>query len=245
MGLGDHLRELRNRLILALVGIGLGAVGGWFLYDPVVAFISAPLTEIGGARAQMNFQTISAALDLKLRVAISLGVLVSSPWWIYQAAAFIGPGLKPREKLNAAAFSLAGLVLFAAGAFTGVVVAPRAVTILVSFVPADAAALVSAVSYVNFYAYLVIAFGLSFLVPELLVAASFMGVVKARTLVKGWRVAVIAAFTFAAVVNPIPNPLPMIVQALAMLALYYLAVLIAFFHDRRVAAREAARDAEL
>jgi sec-independent protein translocase protein TatC len=237
MGLGDHLRELRNRLIFALVGIGLGAIGGWFLYDPVVAFMSAPLKEITDTNAQMNFETISAALDLKLRVSISLGVLVSSPWWIYQVAAFIGPGLKRKEKLMAGAFGLAGFVLFAAGAVTGVWVAPRAVSILVSFVPSDAAALVSGVSYINFYTYLVIAFGLSFLVPELLVAASFMGVVKSRTLVRAWRVAVVVAFAFAAVINPIPNPLPMIIQALGMLGLYYLAVLIAFMHERNVARR--------
>jgi sec-independent protein translocase protein TatC len=239
MGLADHLRELRNRLILSVVGIGLGAVGGWFLYDPVVAFISAPLTDITDTRAQMNFQTISAALDLKLRVAVSLGVLVSSPWWIYQVAAFIGPGLKRREKLSAAAFGLVGFILFAAGALVGMLVAPRAVEILVSFVPDDATAFVSAVSYINFYTYLVIAFGLSFLVPELLVAASFLGVVKVRSLLKAWRIVVVAAFTFAAVVNPIPNPLPMIIQALAMMALYYLAVLVAFIHERNLAKRAA------
>jgi sec-independent protein translocase protein TatC len=215
------------------------------LYDPVVDFISGPLTEISDTNAQMNFETISAAIDLRLRVAISLGILVSSPWWIYQIAAFIGPGLKHREKAHAAGFGLAGLILFAGGAATGVVVAPRAVKILVSFVPDDAAALVSAVSYINFYTYLVIAFGVSFLLPELLVAASFAGVLKVRYMLKGWRVAVIAAFAFAAVVNPIPNPLPMIIQSLAMLALYYLAVLIAFLHERKVAKRIAQLELEL
>jgi sec-independent protein translocase protein TatC len=233
----DHLRELRKRAVLSLAGIGLAAVAGWFFYEPAVSLITAPLAAITETKAQLNFQTISAALDLKLKVSCWLGLLGSSPWWIYQAAAFIGPGLTRREKLHTVGFGLVGLVLFAAGAFCGVLVAPRAVQILVSFVPDDAAALVSAASYVNFYTYLVIAFGLSFLLPELLVAASFMGVIKARGLVRAWRVAVIGCFAFAAVVNPIPNPLPMIIQALGMLALYFLAVLVAFLHERRAAKR--------
>ncbi|MDR2374474.1 MAG: twin-arginine translocase subunit TatC [Bifidobacteriaceae bacterium] len=242
MRVAEHLRELRKRVLLALAGVVLGTVGGWFLYEPTVAYISAPLTEISGTSAQLNFQTISAAFDLKLKVAVWLGLLLSSPWWIYQAAAFIGPGLKRRERLHTVAFGLAGLVLFAGGAFFGVLVAPRAVQILVSFVPQDAVALVSAVSYVNFYTYLVIAFGLSFLLPELLVAASFAGALSARALVKGWRIAVIAAFAFAAVVNPLPSPAPMIIQALGMLALYFVAVLIAHLHERHLAKRAAAAE---
>ncbi|MDR2566413.1 MAG: twin-arginine translocase subunit TatC [Bifidobacteriaceae bacterium] len=239
MRVAAHFRELRKRLVLALVGVGLASVAGWFLYEPAVAFISEPLVQIDDTNAQLNFQTISAALDLKLKVACWLGLLVASPWWIFQAAAFIGPGLNRREKLHTVVFGLVGLVLFAAGAFSGVIVAPRAVQILVSFVPEDGAALISAASYVSFYTYLVVAFGLSFLVPELLVAANFAGLVKARSLVKAWRVAVIAAFTFAAVINPIPSPVPMIIQALGMLALYYLAALVAYLHERRAAKRAA------
>jgi sec-independent protein translocase protein TatC len=239
MRVADHLRELRKRLILALVGIGLACVAGWFLYEPAMAFISEPLTRIVDTSAQLNFQTISAALDLKLKVACWLGLLMSSPWWIFQAAAFIGPGLNRREKLHTAAFGLAGVILFGAGAYFGMLVAPRAVQIMVSFVPKDAAALLAASSYVNFYTYVVIAFGLSCLVPELLVAASFAGLVKARSLVRGWRIAVIAIFAFAAVANPLPSPLPMIIQAMAMLGLYAVAVLIAYARERHVAKRAA------
>jgi sec-independent protein translocase protein TatC len=188
----------------------------------------------------LNFQTISAAFDLKIKLALWLGALVSSPWWIYQLAAFIGPGLKRREKLHTAVFGVVGAALFLAGAFAGVQVAPRAVTILVSFVPEQGAALLTASSYVNFFTYLVLAFGLSFLLPELLVGANFLGLIGFRALVRGWRVAVVAAFAFAAVINPMPSPVPMIIQALGMLALYYLAVLVAYIHDRRAAKRQAA-----
>jgi sec-independent protein translocase protein TatC len=237
MSLADHLRELRRRLLWALAGWLVAAIGGWFCYDWVIGFMTGPLENIDGAHPQLNFQTISAAFDLKLKVAAWLGVLLSSPWWIGQMALFVGPGLKKGEKLHVTVFGLIGLVLFAGGAAAGVVVAPRAVDMLVSFVPDDAAALLSASSYVTFYMYLVIAFGLSFLLPEVLVALNFLGLFQAKTFLKGWRVAVLVAFVLAAIINPLPSPVPMIAQALGMVGLYFLAYLIARLHEKRLARR--------
>ncbi|MDR1825828.1 MAG: twin-arginine translocase subunit TatC [Bifidobacteriaceae bacterium] len=233
MSIAAHLRELRKRLILALIGLVLGAVAGWFCYHPVMRFITDPLLELSGAEPRLNFQTIGGALDLQFRVSLWLGLLLSSPWWIAQAYAFIGPGMKHGEKVHVVTFGLVGMVLFAGGAASGVFFAPRAVEVLVAFVPDDALVLLNAADYVRFYTYLVTAFGLSFLLPELLVALNFLGVVTARGLLRGWRVAVIVAFTVAAVINPLPSPLPMILQALGLLVLYFLAVLVAHIHDRR------------
>jgi sec-independent protein translocase protein TatC len=238
MSLAEHFRELRRRLIWAVAGWLVASIAGWFLYDPVIAFIAEPLGTITGAHPQLNFQTISAAFDLKLKVAAWLGLILSSPWWIFQVAAFIGPGLKKGERAHALGFGLIGAVLFGGGAVAGVVVAPRAVNVLVSFVPDDAAALLAANSYVSFYMYLVIAFGVSFLIPELLVAANFLGLVQSRTLFRGWRVATLLAFLLAAVINPLPSPAPMIIQALFMVGLYLLAALIARWHEKRKAKRE-------
>jgi sec-independent protein translocase protein TatC len=240
MSLAGHFRELRRRLVWALVGWLLASVAGWLCYQPVIDFISQPLTDIEGNLAQLNFQTISAAFDLKLKVSAWIGLVGSSPWWIFQLAAFIGPGMKAGEKRHVVSFGLVGIVLFTGGAIAGVLVAPRAVEILVSFVPNQATALLAANRYVNFYMYLVIAFGGSFLLPEILVAANFLGLVTVATLLRGWRVAVFLAFTMAAVINPLPSPVPMIIQALVMIGLYYLAVLVAHLHDRRLAGRTGA-----
>jgi sec-independent protein translocase protein TatC len=240
MSLADHFRELRRRLIWALVGWLIASIAGWFCYQPAIDFISRPLAGIENSQTQLNFQTISAAFDLKLKVAAWIGLVGSSPWWIFQLAAFIGPGMRRGEKRHVVVFGLIGVVLFAVGAVAGVVVAPRAVQLLVSFVPDQATALLAANSYVGFYMYLVIAFGVSFLLPEMLVAANFLGLVKVSTLLHGWRVAVLVAFTLAAVINPLPSPAPMIVQALVMVGLYYLAVLVAHRHERRLARRRAA-----
>lgn len=234
MSVGGHLQELRKRLILALSGIAVGAIAGWFLFDPIMAFIQRPLVDLGDVNVQLNYPTIGAALDLQIRVALWAGVVLSCPWWIYQIGAFISPGLKRKEKLGALIFGLAGVVLFLGGAATGVWLAPRAVQILQSFVPDDSVSLLQASAYVDFYLRLVLVFGASFLIPEVLVALNFAGALSARSMLKAWRWAVVAAFTFAAIANPLPSPWPMIVQAGVLIGLYLLAVLISWLRERYV-----------
>lgn len=245
MSVGAHLQELRKRLVLVLVGLGVGTAAGWYLYEPVLEFVQRPLTELSSGNPQLNFQTVGAAFELQLRVAFWAGLILTSPWWIYQIGAFIGPGLKRAERRTALAFGAVGVLLFGAGSVCGVLVVPRAVGALVSFVPDGAATLLSAGSFVTFYMYLVLAFGLSFLLPEILVALNFLGVLRARTMLRGWRWAVVVAFVFAAMINPVPNPLPMIVQALGLVLLFFVAVGISALRDRAVRRRTApARAAE-
>lgn len=232
MSISGHLKDLRKRVLWSLLGILAGAVGGWFLYGPVMDYITAPLLDIQDANTQINFPTIGAALDLKLRVSLWVGVIISCPWWIYQVGAFIVPGLKRKERWYAFAFGAAGVLLFLGGALTGVMLVPRAVEILQSFVPVGGSSLLQADAYVDFYTRLVILFGISFLIPEVLVALNFLGVLSARNMLRAWRWAVLVAFIFAAIANPLPSPWPMIVQALILLALYLVAVLISWINER-------------
>ena len=228
----EHLKELRKRILLALVGIIVGAFGGWFVYEPVMAFITGPLKDMADSGTQINFPTIGSALDLKLRVSLWAGLMLASPWWIYQLGAFIMPGLKRKERIYVILFGAVGVLLFLGGAYTGVRLVPEAVKILQSFVPIGGISLLQADTYVDFYLRLVILFGISFLIPEVLVVLNFLGVLSARAMLRGWRWAVLTAFTFAAIANPLPSPWPMIVQAMLLVALYLVAVLISWIHDR-------------
>lgn len=234
MSLGDHLRVLRKRLLWAFAGIAVGIAAGWFAYTPILDYLQSLLRGITGQTPQLNFQTIGAALDLQVNVAIWSGIILSSPWWILQICLFIGPGLMRREKLFAAAFGFAGTLLFVAGAWVGVMCIPEAVVALSSFVPEDAAVLLRADAFVAFCVKLVLAFGLSFLIPELLVALNFAGILRTSAMLHGWRWATIIAFTFAAIANPVPNPVPMIIQALVLLALYGAAIGISALHERAI-----------
>lgn len=245
MPIRAHLRELRKRLLLSLAGIAVGAVAGWYLFEPVMEWIQQPLKSLDGYNAQLNFQTIGAAFDLKMKVAIWVGTLITSPWWVYQLFAFISPGLKKKERLLLLIFGFTGVVLFAAGAASGMLMIPRAVEILTSFTPDDAENLLRADGYVSFYMRLVIAFGLSFLLPEVLVVLNFMGVLSSRAMLRGWRWAVVGAFIFAAIANPLPSPWPMTIQALALIALYLIAVGISALRERSQRKKLAAENAEM
>lgn len=245
MPLGDHLRELRRRLVWAALGIVVGAVAGWFLYDPIVAMMTAPLEEISGegAQAGLNFGTIGSAFDLKMQVALFLGLFLSSPWWIGQLWMFITPGLTRKERTYSLSFVLAGAVLFLAGGTLAWFVLPRAVAVLTSFTPDSGLNLMSAREYFVFFMRVILAFGVAFLVPLLLVGLNFLGILPGRTLLKGWRWAVLIGFTFAAFANPLPDAWSMIALALPMCALYFMAVGVAFLRDRSVAKRKAAQAA--
>lgn len=230
-----HLTEIRRRLIWSFVGIGLAAIGGWFLYDLALGHITAPMKSVTGA--ELNYQTIGAAFDMKLKVSLWLGVVLASPWWIFQIIAFLWPGLKRRERVFLVIFGIFAVVLFGAGVVFGDWVIPRAVEILGSFQPPDSVMLLQADMYLKFYIRLVLAFGVSFLVPELLVMLNFLGVLRARQMLRAWRAATMVSFIFSAIANPLPTPWPVIAQALVLLGLYFIAVGIAALHDHRVAKR--------
>ncbi|MDO5034072.1 MAG: twin-arginine translocase subunit TatC [Actinomycetaceae bacterium] len=247
MPLVDHLKEARRRLILILAGVMVGTVAGWFLYPYLFAYMAQPLKDLqsSGLSAELNFETVSAAFDLKLKLSMFAGFILTTPWWVYQIWAYIGPALKKKEKIYAVAFTVAGAILFTAGAAVGVWIMPHAVTILTSFAPDSAVMLMRSSMYFSFYMRLVIVFGTSFLVPLAMVGLNFMNVLRAKSMLKAWRWAVISAFVFTAFANPLPDPWNMTFQALAMLALYFLAVGISYIHDRRYDRRQAREEAEL
>lgn len=242
MPLRAHLLEARNRVVLAGLGILLGAVVGWFLYPHVFELLQAPILEVAAREDRtiaLNFAGAFTAIDMQIRLSVWIGLIVSSPWWLYQAWAFVVPGLTRREKWGTAAFVASGVPLFLAGAALAWWVLPRAVVILVTFVPAGATNLQDAQAYLTFVSQFILAFGLVFLLPVVMVALDLVGLVRGRTWLRGWRWAVVLAFTFSAMMTPTTDVLTMFFMTLPILVLYAAAVAIAMLHDRRVDRRRA------
>lgn len=242
MPLRAHLVEARNRVVLAGLGILAGAVAGWFLYPHVFDLLQAPILEVAAKEHRtiaLNFAGAFTAIDMQIRLSVWIGLIISSPWWLYQAWAFVVPGLNRREKWGTAAFVVTGVPLFLAGAALAWWVLPRAVVILVTFVPEGATNLQDAQSYLTFVSQFILAFGLVFLLPVVMVALDLVGLVRGRTWLKGWRWAIILAFTFSAMMTPTPDLLTMFFMTVPILVLYAAAVGISMLHDRGVDRRRA------
>jgi sec-independent protein translocase protein TatC len=234
MPLREHLLEFRHRLFLAAAGIALGAVVGWFLYDPVIQQIQAPLVQLErDGLVALNFAGVATSFDMKVKVSVFLGILLSSPWWLLQLWFFITPGLTRRERRYALGFLAAAVPFFLLGAYMAWRVLPRAVALLTEFTPDQATNLIDAQLYLSFVMRVVLAFGIAFLLPVIMVGLNFAGLVKARTWLAGWRWAVMIVFTFAAFATPTPDAVSMIALALPMSGLYFLAVAVCHLHDRR------------
>ncbi len=250
MPLGDHLKEFRRRFIFAAIGVMLGTIVGWFLYDDVFAALKEPFDALQdrGQLAELNFAAIASSFDIKIRISAFVGFILSSPWWIFQIWGFITPALTKKEKRASLGFIAAAVPLFGAGVYTAWTVIPRAVAFLTMFTPEGTRNLISAEIYLKFVMQLLVAFGIAYLLPLFMVALSFMGVVSGRTWLNGWRWAIIIIFIFSAAVTPSSmggDLSTMFFMAIPMLVLYAFAVGISLLADKRIAKRRAAIDAEL
>jgi sec-independent protein translocase protein TatC len=238
MPLADHLRELRNRLFKAGLGILAGAVVGWVFYDQIFDVLRQPFDDYVASVSDdqtvvLTLSGITSAFSLKLNVAMFTGLVLSTPIWTYQLWAFISPGLHQRERRWTLAFVAAATPLFLAGVGLAYLILPTAVEILLDLTPNDVANLPTVSEYLSFVLRLALAFGIAFLLPVLVVGLNFAGVLTAHRLRTWWRGSVVGVFVFAAVATPTPDPWNMTLLAIPMLLLLLIAWAIAWWHDRR------------
>ena len=246
MELREHLIELRNRIVRASLGILVASVVSWFLYDPVFAALSKPMIDVAqesGRTVEVNFTGVASAFDMKLRISAFLGVLIASPIWIYQLWAFITPGLTKKERRYALVFMLTAVPLFLAGAALAFSAMENFVKFFIDFTPSSAANVVSVEVYLDFVMRMILSFGLSFLLPVVLVALNMMRILPGRLILKAWRWVVVASFGFAAIATPTPDVTSMFILAIPLLVLFGLAIGLALLNDRRRSRREAVDEA--
>ncbi|CAN5209968.1 twin-arginine translocase subunit TatC [soil metagenome] len=246
MSLAQHLVELRNRLVLSAVAIAAGTIGGWFLVDFVTNSMRRPLEALTGHRnAEIMYTTVSGAFDLRIQIAFTIGIVITSPFWLYQVLAFLLPGLNRREKRYFFGFFFAAVPLFVAGAYLGWSIFPRTVTLLTGFASAQDATNLDAKYYYDFVIKFVLVVGVAFVLPVFVVLLNFIGILSAKTIIRGWRPAILIITVFTALATPSTDVFTMLVLAVPMAVLYLAAGGVAWLHDRSVAKRVDAIDAEL
>src|SRR5262249_42962126 len=238
----------RNRLFKAAVFVAAGTVVGWILYGRVLTLLMHPYCALpaekrfnnGGGGCQLVFTGVADGFMIRLKVAVIAGLVLSAPFWLYQLWAFITPGLKRNERKWTVVFVASGSVLFALGVTLAYVVLPKALHVLVGFAGPGVTALFTVPAYLSFVTSMLLIFGVAFELPLLVVILNLAGVLSYRRLMKWQRIGIFLIFVFAAVATPSQDPFSMIFMAVPLCVLFEIAVLIARFHDKRKAAREAA-----
>jgi sec-independent protein translocase protein TatC len=253
MPLADHLRELRNRLVIAVLALLVGTVVGFVIHNWVYSQMTGPICHIASIHGVANpskgcpngvlvADGPLAGLSLSFDISMMIGVIISSPVWSYQLWAFIAPGLYKRERKYGLGFVGAAVPLFLAGAAIAYWVFPKAIRILVGFVPGGMAQMIQGDAFLTFFIRMVLVFGLSFEIPLLMVGLNFIGILSAAKLRSWWRAIVFIIFVFAAVATPTGDPLTMTVLAVPICLLFFVALGVATIHDRSKAKRRALED---
>lgn len=237
MSLGEHLRELRNRLTVSALAVVVLAVVGWYYYDQIFAWVNAPIVAVAQARGEdevmLRFQNITEPFAMQLRVAVFSGIILSSPVWLWQAWAFLLPGLTPKERKVSLAYFFVAIPLFFAGAGLAAYTFPRLVAILLGFTPEGAANLPGAQEFLSLWLYFMLAFGLAFLLPVVLVGLNQIGILPARTMLRSWRITLFLILVFSAFMTPDPSAWTMLAMAAPVFFLFWCAVGFAFLLERR------------
>ncbi|MEV5441573.1 twin-arginine translocase subunit TatC [Streptomyces sp. NPDC052644] len=250
MPLVEHLRELRNRLVKSLLAFIPLMIVALFFSKDIATFLSAPVprcvSELEAAAregrcAVLSQIGITSAFTTVVKVGIMAGLVGSAPVWLYQLWAFIAPGLHKNEKKYAISTVVIGTPLFVAGAYLAYWILPHAVPLLLSFSLDDSVNYITVDDMIGMTVKLVLAFGLAFQLPLLLILLNLGGVVSGRKMLGWWRGMVMGIAIFSAVVTP-TDPLSMIALQVPLTALYFSAVGFALLNDRRRRRREPELD---
>lgn len=239
MTLGEHLAELRSRIIRAVLAIVLGAIVIIALYDQVLDVLVEPYRSLcarsspGFCDGEVFILDPIEGLATRLRVATYGGVILALPVILWQVWRFVVPALDKRERRYAIPFILSTLVLFALGAVVAYFTLGRALQFLISWSGEDVGQVFQVSRYLRLVGVMAAAFGIGFLLPVLLVFLQLVGVLKPRQLVKSWRYAVLGIAVLAAFITPSGDPVTLAVLAVPMTALYFVAALIGWLLTRR------------
>jgi sec-independent protein translocase protein TatC len=242
MPLFDHLRELRNRIVKMALALIAGMIVGFIFFDQAWRVIERPLcrTTVDGhsgcATPGVNQLILNSPLDpfyLRVKVAFIVGVILSSPVWLYQLWAFIAPGLYAREKRWGRVFLGTAVPLFLIGNVLAYLSLGRSMHYLLGLTPSGVGNYIQVDLYMSFVMTMMLAFGIAFLLPLIIIMLNLAGILTHARFRKWRRVMIFGVFLIAGMANPSPDPITMLILGGACAALVEVAEFIVWRNDRR------------
>jgi len=240
MTLFEHLTELRNRLFKAVLAVVLGGAVCWLFYNQILDFLVQPYCDIQGGDCSLFVTDPLEGFRTRLQIAGYGGVFLAMPVILWQVWRFITPGLHDHERRYAVPFVASAVTLFASGAALAFVTLPKALDFLISIGGSDLQEIYSPTKYLSLITYMMLAFGLGFEFPILLVFLQMAGIVSPEKLANSRRWAIVIIFVAVAVLTPSGDPYSQFVLSIPMVLFYEISILIGrALRRRRIASVEA------
>jgi sec-independent protein translocase protein TatC len=241
MTLGEHLGELRRRVIICVIALIAAATVAVFAYEPILHFLLRPLCNVdastvhhssgGGSLIISSNGTcnlfVTSPLDgltLRIKIALFGGLVLASPIILFQVWRFVTPGLKASERRYAIPFVVSAFVLFLLGAATAYITLPHALGFLKSVGGPNLQAIYDPIPYLGLILLMMTIFGLTFEFPVVLVSLELARVVTPARLLRAWRWAIIIIVVVAAVFTPSSDPFSMFALAIPLIAFYFISI---------------------
>lgn len=198
MSLIEHLEELRSRIIVVAVAILVAAIAGFFLADPIIVLLRAPLPE----GVELIQTGVAEAFGVQIQLALMSGLAIAMPVILFEIWAFVTPGLTRSERRVVWPLLGAAVLLFVAGLVLGYVLIPVAINFLLDFSLPDVQPLLQLADYIGFVTTLLLAFGLALEFPVVLYLLARLGVLSYAFLSRRRRFVALLIVLFAIVITP-------------------------------------------
>lgn len=223
--LSEHLEELRTRLLRCIVYIVLGAVAAWFLYDWVYDFLTGPVVSILNSTGTKFMMTrVAEGFMLRCQVTLIAGVIFAAPLLTFEMWGFVAPALTKEERRPVLWIAPLCVVLFASGVAVAYFILPAAMRFFIAYVPKGAELRPMVSENLVFIVKMILAFGLVFELPIVMVFLGKLGIVNSRMLVRSWRYSLVAISLVAAVATPSGDLFSMTAMAVPLVFLYILSI---------------------
>lgn len=235
MTMMEHLAELRRRLIISFVSIGVGAIVAWVLYPQIIEFLLEPYCDTlqAGERCQLYVRNPLEPFSVRLTIAGYGGIVFAMPMILWQVWCFVAPGLHSNEKRYAVPFIVGSLLLFFLGAGLAYWSIPRALEFLSQVGGDDFTELFAPGDYLGFVIKMIVAFGVAFEFPVLLIFLQILGILQYQTLTKARQYAIVGIVVVVAVITPSGDPFTLMILSVPMYLFYETSIAFGWIRERR------------